>query len=159
MDESGNTGENLLDVAQPVYALAAVRGDLDDISAAVTTALSRTQMAELKFNRLRTSNPGRRNILKLLGDIDLTGYRAAVSVVHKPWMLAAKLIDDLVEPRMLARGLQMAWYGGGAAKNMADALYAQAPPALGDVYSELQSSFVQLVRDYSPEAVTSRSVV
>jgi len=29
MDEAGNTGENLLDAAQPIYALAAVRVDKD----------------------------------------------------------------------------------------------------------------------------------
>lgn len=60
-----------------------------------------------------------------------------MAVAHKPWMLAAKLVDELVEARMLSRGEQMAWYATGDAKAMADVLYAQAPQALGTLYQEL----------------------
>jgi hypothetical protein len=72
-------------------------------------------------------------------------------VAHKSWMLAAKLVDELIEPRMLAKGIQMAWYATGAAKNMAHALFALAPGALGDLHPELQAAFVVLLRDYSEE--------
>jgi hypothetical protein len=71
MDEAGNTGENLLDALQPVYALSAVQIDEDSASRAVAAALSRTQMPELKFNKLQGSGSGRRNILTMLGDLDL----------------------------------------------------------------------------------------
>jgi hypothetical protein len=154
MDEAGNTGENLLDTVQPVYALAAVR--IDEVSAtrAVAAALSRTQMPELKFNKLQGSGAGRRNILTLLGDLDLQPGAAAVAVAHKPWMLAAKLVDELVEARMLSRGEQMAWYASGDAKTMADVLYQRAPRALGTLYEDLAAAFVPLVRDYSPQAAT-----
>jgi hypothetical protein len=150
MDEAGNTGENLLDAAQPIYALAAVRVD-DEARRAITAALARTQMTELKFQRLRTSSAGRRIILKLLDEVELRPGAAAVMVAHKPWMLAAKLVDELIEPRMLATGIQMAWYATGAAKRMADALFELAPGALGDLYPELQAAFVVLLRDYSEE--------
>jgi Protein of unknown function (DUF3800) len=148
MDEAGNTGENLLDATQPVYALAAIRVDAQAY-AAITTALTRTQMPELKFQRLRSSSAGRRIILELLNEVELRPDNAAVMVVHKPWMLAAKLVDELIEPRMLAKGLQMAWYKTGVARRMAHALFALASGALGDVYPELHATFVALVRDYS----------
>jgi hypothetical protein len=150
IDEAGNTGENLLDAAQPIYALAAVRVN-DDARRAIATALARTQMTELKFQRLRTSSAGRHNILKLLDEVELRPGTAAMMVAHKPWMLAAKLVDELIEPRMLAKGIQMAWYASGAAKRMAHALFALAPGALGDLYPELQAAFVVLLRDYSEE--------
>lgn len=150
MDEAGNTGENLLDAVQPIYALAAVRVD-NEARRAVTAALARTRMTELKFQRLRTGSAGRRNILKLLDEAELRPGTAAVMVAHKPWMLAAKLVDELIEPRMLAKGIQMAWYATGAAKSMADALFALAPRVLGDLYPELQGAFVVLLRDYSEE--------
>jgi hypothetical protein len=150
MDEAGNTGENLLDAAQPIYALAGVRVD-DEAHRAITAALARTQLTELKFQRLRTSGVGRRNILKLLDEVELRPGTAAVMVAHKPWMFAAKLVDELIEPRMLAKGIQMAWYATGAAKRMADALFELAPSALGDLYAELQAAFVVLLRDYSEE--------
>lgn len=150
MDEAGNTGGNLLDAAQPIYALAAVRVN-EDARRAITAALARTQMNELKFQRLRTSSAGRHSILKLLDEVELRPGTAAVMVAHKPWMLAAKLVDELIEPRMLAKGIQMAWYASGSAKSMAHALFTVAPDALGDVYPELQAAFVVLLRDYSEE--------
>ena len=148
MDEAGNTGENLLDATQPVYALAAIRADTQT-HAAITAALARTQMPELKFHRLRNSSAGRRIILELLGEVEPRPDTAAVMVVHKPWMLAAKLVDEVIEPRMLAKGVQMAWYKTGSARRMAHAVFALAPGALGEVYSELQATFVALLRDYS----------
>jgi hypothetical protein len=150
MDEAGNTGENLLDANQPIYALAAVRVD-DEARSAIDRALGRTQMPELKFQRLRTSHAGRQNILQLLSEAGLRPDTAAVMVAHKPWMLAAKLVDELIEPRMLAKGVQMDWYATRTAKLMADAMFALAPSALGDVYPELQATFVGLVREYSEE--------
>jgi transposase-like protein len=155
MDEAGNTGENLLDPDQPIYALAALRMDDEKVHRAVGDALGRTQMSELKFQRLRTSNAGRQNILTLLGELDLSPETVTVMVVHKPWMLAAKLVDELIEPRMLAKGLQMGWYATGAAKRMADALFALAPRTLGDLYADLQTAFVGLLRDYSQENATA----
>jgi hypothetical protein len=119
MDEAGSTGENLLDAEQPVYALAGVRVAEPEAEAAVRAALGRTQMSELKFSRLRTSGAGRRNVLTFLQDLDLGDRTAAVSVVHKPHMAALKLVDELVEPRMLQRGVQMAWYASGDARRMA----------------------------------------
>lgn len=153
MDEAGHTGENLLDADQPVYALAAIRLDEPIAGAAVAKALGRAQKTttELKFSSLRRSNVGRKNILALLDDVKLTPDDGAIIVLHKPWMVAAKLVDELVEPRMLAKGIQAAWYAGGAAKNMAHAMYDLAPRALGEMYAEMTSSFVRLVRDYTPE--------
>lgn len=118
MDEAGHTGENLLDSQQPVYALAAIRVDVARAEQVVSDALGRAQKTttELKFSSLRKSSVGRANILTLLEDLQLKTDDAAIVVVHKPWMVAAKLIDELVEPRMLARGIQPAWYASGAAK-------------------------------------------
>lgn len=154
MDEAGHSGENLLDPEQPVYALAALRVDSEVAEVAVSEALARAQQTttELKFSSLRRSSAGRKNVLRLLDDLALTGDAAAIVVVDKPWMVASKLIDELVEPRMLAKGLQPAWYASGAAKNMARALYAGAPTALGETYAELARAFQATVRDYAPEA-------
>jgi hypothetical protein len=154
MDEAGHTGENLLDSDQPVYALAAVQMDEATARAATSDALGRAPetMTELKFSALRRSSAGRRNLRTLLHDLGLTPEDAAIIVMHKPFMVATKLIDELVEPRMLAKGLQPVFYAGGAAKNMAHALYERAPRALGEMYVELTGSFVAMVRDYTPEA-------
>jgi hypothetical protein len=154
MDEAGHTGENLLDSDQPVYALAALQMDEATAKAAVSDAIGRAPrtMTELKFSVLRRSNVGRKNLLTLLHDVGLTPDDAAVIVMHKPFMVASKLIDELVEPRMLAKGLQPTFYATGAAKRMAHSLYELGPRALGEMYDELTASFVAMLRDYTPEA-------
>ncbi len=158
MDEAGNTGENLLDSQQPVYALAAVCIPQADAAKAVSAALSRTQMAELKFSRLASSGRGRRNLLQLIDDLALTPETAAVAVAHKPRMMALKLVDELVEPRMLQKGLQATWYESGAASRMAHDFAERAPRALGETYAELTSAFVDLVRDYSGDAAEALQI-
>ena len=155
MDEAGNTGENLLDRDQPVFALAAVHMPEERAQELVDAALSRTQMSELKFSRLRTSNPGRRNILTLLQDAGFTRESAATAAAHKPWMLAAKLVDELVEPAMTEAGIQQAWYGTRAALGMAQVLYTRGPAALGKYYDDLVRAFVPLVRGYTPDTATA----
>lgn len=151
MDEAGNTGENLLDREQPIFALAAVHIDADTAKAVIDASRLRTQMVDLKFSRLQRSNPGRKNILALLSNLGLDPSTATVSVTDKPWMLAAKLTDELIEPRMLQRGTQMGWYTSGAAKATADALHVLGPKLPGGLYGELASTFVAMVRDYTPE--------
>ncbi len=155
MDEAGDTGENLLDPAQPVYALAAVHLPEADADRAVQNALTRTQMPELKFARLRSSNPGRRNMLQLLEDLALEPSNAAVGVAHKPYMVTLKMVDELVEPHMLDQGVQMAWYATGAARAMAFDFADQSPRDLGSVHRDLLVAFVALVRDCTSEAAAS----
>jgi hypothetical protein len=150
LDEAGNTGENLLDRAQPVHVLVAVHLDQARAASAIGAALARTQMKELKFARLRGSGRGRRNILALIDELALTDDDAAAFATDKAWMLAAKLVDALVEPRMLASGQQVRWYLSGEARAMAEVLYERGPRVLGDCYAELIEAFVPLARCYEP---------
>ena len=148
MDEAGNTGENLLDRTQPVYALAGLNISEEEAQTAVNDARARTQMPELKFSRLRSSGRGRRNLLALLDALSLDPARASLAAAHKTWMLSAKLVDELIEPRMLRISVQPQWYASGDAKRMASVLYERGRRALGNLYDDLAAAFVPLVRDY-----------
>ncbi|MGI8414566.1 MAG: hypothetical protein ACR2QA_19170 [Solirubrobacteraceae bacterium] len=149
MDESGNTGENLLDANQPIYVLAAVRHDLPGLEAAVADAQARAGFAELKFSALRAAPEGRDIATCLLSGLPLA-EGAAIIVADKPWMLAAKLVDELIEPTMLARGHQMAWIQSGLARDTAELLAHLGRRELGDTYDDLAQTFVALVRRYTP---------
>jgi hypothetical protein len=148
MDESGNTGQNLIDPAQPVFALAALAIDAERATAAVALAIAPGQR-EIKFSDLRHREGGRQRIAAALDLLSLRANEAAISIAHKPFMAAAKLVDELIEPQMLARGLQMAWYASGEAAGMVDVVYDRGP-RLGEVYAELVSSFVTMLRRYRP---------
>lgn len=101
-DESGNTGPNLLDPEQPLYVLAAVQLDEDDAKEIVAAHLG--QARELRYGQLVKRPFGRRKILEVLNDGRLTAENARVTPVHKEFMVAAKLFDQLMEPSMYERG-------------------------------------------------------
>lgn len=146
MDESGNTGQNLLDPVQPIYGLAAVAVDAERAAEAAALAVQPGQQ-EIKFSEMRRTEDGRERIGAALDRLQITDDEAAISIAHKPFMAAAKLVDELIEPRMLARGEQMNWYVSGQAAAMADVVFGRGP-RLGTVYSELLSAFVAMLRRY-----------
>lgn len=63
-DESGNSGQNLLDRVQPVYALASVARPESEVAAAVATLLEGTDFDELKFSEMRRSESGQNLIFR-----------------------------------------------------------------------------------------------
>lgn len=137
MDETGHSGEDLLEPERPVFAVAPVHISEADAQRVVDAGIGRTQADELKFSGLRRNGAGRDTILEVLSDAALPHETAFVAAAHKPWMLTAKLIDELVEPRMTARGLSIPWYASGAPAQMADDLCRLGPTELGELYDEL----------------------
>jgi hypothetical protein len=153
-DEAGNTGENLLDETQPVYSLAAVL-DTGDAKKTVDDALAHRQASELKFSGLRKHASGQRIVVDLFASGALNPDNARVSIAHKPWMVAAKMVDLLVEPYFQRRGHSALMYASGMHLNMADALYSEAPLAVGpQLWRAFQEAFVELVRDFSDTTIT-----
>ena len=154
MNESGFTGDNLLDQAQPVYALAAVNLDLSTADEVVRRATSRCERAELKFSELRYAPTTRAVMFELFDELRLTPQNTRVTVAHKPWMVAAKMVELLIEPRWLARGRQAEWYVQNLHVDTAHLLFGRGSDALGDSWPDLQRAFVAMVRRFSPETAT-----
>lgn len=154
MDEAGNTGEDLLNADQPAYAVAGLHIAQDRAQALVDEALKDRQASELKFMTLRKRAYGPPLLKQILTKANLTPEEARIAVVHKPWMVTAKMVDLLVEPAMLAKGLQAAFYASGAHVRMATDLYRRAPATIGvEVWRNLQRAFVAMVRDYDDDTV------
>ena len=152
-DEAGNTGENLLDPAQPVYSLGAVL-DRGDAEKTVANALSGRQAGELKFSGLRKRTSGQRVVVELFTSGALNRETARVSIAHKPWMVDAKMVDLLVEPYFKRRGHSALMYASQMHLNMADALYFEAPRTVGpQLWRSFQEAFVALLRDFSDATV------
>lgn len=142
-DESGNSGQNLLDPKQPLFVLSAV--SLEDNVAAELVRRVGIKEPELKFSELRASEEGRRVVEQLLNDRAISPRSARLSLFHKPWMLAGKFVDLLVEPYFAGRGHNM--YVGDMPLNMAHGLYTGAAAALGDErWDELQRAFIETMR-------------
>jgi hypothetical protein len=96
-DETGSTGANLLDLAQPYFAYAAVAIPPDRADALVRDLIKkfRPQGEELKGRKLVSSSPGRKLVSALLTEC---GKDAKVSVWEKRFALATQFFEYVFEP-------------------------------------------------------------
>jgi len=144
-DESGNTGQYLLDRAQPVYALASVAKPAPEAAAGMSPLLENSPFSEFKFSTLRGSARGR-EILSSVFESDLLEPESArVVPVDKDWMVAGKMVDLLWEPAAMDSN---AFYGSGMHRQIATMLQKQGPREAGqENWERWQRAFVAVVRN------------
>ncbi|MCJ7728885.1 MAG: DUF3800 domain-containing protein, partial [Sedimentisphaerales bacterium] len=146
-DESGNTGGNLLDANQPVFVLASVHLTED-----VAKSLLCNDNKEFKFDRLKDSARGRKNILDILNSPDIGPEQVLISGIHKPFMIITKMVDLLLEPLMHATGFDL--YIRGANIGLANLWYFVMPVCIGKKrFTALKIAFVNMVRTPSIEKI------
>lgn len=149
-DESGNSGQNLLDRIQPVYTLASVARPESEVAPEVAALLDGSDFDELKFSDMRGSEPGRRLISNLFDAGLLDPAHARVVPVDKDWMVAGKMVDLLWEPQTPDSN---AFYASGVHRRIASALQRQGPAEAGpEVWERWQRAFVAAVRRPQDEA-------
>ena len=107
LDETGYTGQDLLNPDQPIL-VAASTNIADDVAAAlVQECFPNVQAQELKHSRLCMRNRGQDQIIRLLRSIQQRADDFAVSVAHKEYVLVGLLIDFWVEPALYADGINL----------------------------------------------------
>ena len=152
-DEAGNTGDNLLDEAQPVFCLGSVCSDESDAGALIADVLPDGR-PELHFSQLRESAAGRRALLAALESQLIQPGLARVTPMHKPFAVVARFFDYVIEPSLYERGLDV--YDASIQTDFANALYRRGPAACGrELWDELLRTFVHLVRSQSHAALES----
>ena len=148
-DESGYTGNRLLDDQQPYFAFSAVRIAPEESSQYVNEVCSRfnVQSQELKFGRLRRTNRGQEAIKKVITDLS---SQTLVAVFDKKYALAGKMFEYLIEPAVsdISRFL----YDINFHKFVASGLYAQMVCAKGSA-EEAFSRFQQALCDRTESSV------
>ena len=123
LDESGHTGGNLLDAAQPVFVYAAIAMDDSQASSLHSEAKARFRIgsAELKGSNLVKRQHGRAAVSWIL---EKTIQSAKVMVVHKEYGLACKFFEYILEPVLANRN--SLFYAIGFHKFVAMVLYLNA---------------------------------
>jgi hypothetical protein len=152
VDESNSTGENLLDHSQPVFSIASVNVQDDLATALVSDVSSRLPEGhgEPKYAALAKTRRGRTALLECFNKIP--SDHARFYVAHKRFMIEAKMVDLLIEPRAHKDGYNM--YEDGAAVALAN-LMDIAGPVFGDelAYDKMLATFVKAVRGNSQATV------
>src|SRR6478735_466931 len=125
MDESHNTGENLLDPHQPVFTLAGVHLG-DDIAQGLLDRVA-TQLpsghGELKYSTLSGSRRGRLALLDAFSRIPTGSVR--VYIAHKKFMATAKMVDTLIVELFYDNGHNM--YADGSVLGLANLMHMACP--------------------------------
>ena len=153
VDESGNSGQNLLDAQQPVFVLAAVH--LGDADASRLASMLAGGADEAHYTRMRKRPGGQERILQVVGDSALAPDSVRVSALHKPFMAVAKLVDLLLEPIVAAAGRDL--YADGSHLELSNMLFALGPDACPRSWQPLMESFVRFVWRGTSEGATRLS--
>ena len=147
-DESGNTGQNLLDESDPIFVLAACSFASSQVQEAFKP-LQDFKGPELKFSRLRKTTGGQQAVLAFLNSACLNSGTAAAVVFHKPYMVVTKYCDLVLEPSMRMAGVD--FYAHGLNLATANLLTTRMPVSLNPItWFEFLALFVRVVRERSP---------
>lgn len=143
-DEAGNTGDNLLDEAQPICSLASVCVD-DAAAAALIAEVLPAGRSEAHFADLRGSRDGRRAILRMLTSELVSADSTRVTPMHKPFAVVGRFFDYIIEPTIFARGDDV--IARGMPLDFVNVLHRRGPTACGnELWRAMLVAFVALMR-------------
>jgi hypothetical protein len=145
IDESGYTGEQHLDPAQPVFVLSSINLTEEMTSELLARHFTGVQASELKHSRLARRPSGQKRILDFVRSLASMGASngvplATLFVAHKKFQLITLLIDLWVEPAIRKDGIDL--YKGGAnlgLSNMAFCVLSLTPQFLDELLGLFQS--------------------
>lgn len=150
-DESGNTGQNLLDPAQPVFVLASV-SFTDDETHELMEILAPKKGQEVHFLRFIKSDSGKSRMLKFCQSGLISQDKIMTSVFHKTYMVITKMVDMLVEPLFRETGFDL--YKDGANIAMSNVYYKCTPAFCGEKkFQILLDSFVKMIRNKDQSSI------
>ncbi|MGV9625475.1 DUF3800 domain-containing protein [Streptomyces sp. NPDC003487] len=145
VDESANSGQNLLDPHQPVFTVAGVHLP-DDLAASIVDEVRGQlprNLREPKYTSLAGSSGGRKVLMNAFARLPEGSVRTYL--VHKRFMVMTKLVDVIVEPMVHRDGYNL--YEGRENLALANMLHL-AGPVMGDAdaYERMLQAFVNWVR-------------
>ncbi len=153
IDESHNTGANLLDPHQPVFTLASVDYNQDECGKLLRLVPLEQAATEVKFNKLSKNPSGQKKILNFLNSSILSEQRVKTMIVHKRFNVVTQLVDIIEESLMRKDGIDI--YKNSANILLANLHWYLTPQFCGEQrFNNLLACFVDMVRNQSIESKT-----
>lgn len=114
LDESGYTGDDLINAEQPYFVIASsVVGD-DEARAILRRCFPRYQGSEFKFSNIWKRRTHRNGLRDIAQEIPKLHDRIFLWIIDKRFCLLTKMLDYLIEPPISAAGFD--FYAGGYAQ-------------------------------------------
>ncbi len=151
LDESGNTGSNLIDKNQPIFVLSSI--SLSDAeSLRLLKLIDSNSPREVHFKNLRRRRSGQDAIVRLLKHPLINKRNVKVSVFYKQFMILTKIVDLLLEH--MAHLSDFDLYMNGTNIALSNMLHYCIPAFCGESeYLKLLENFVKMIREQSDENI------
>lgn len=152
-DETGNTGQNLLDGHQPLFALASVSIEWKRAEQVLGTA-GFDRYHEAHYSRLKKTLSGRARILRVL-EATTESATGHITVFHKRYMSMTKIVDMLIEEYVHSLGGPDLYERGGHV-SLSNLMFYCTPTFCGvAAFENFLASFVHMIRHRSKFSVVS----
>lgn len=119
-DESGNTGLDLLNHDQPVFALASTNLSTE-VCVSLISPLLRQRQTEAKYTRLKGNRAGQQALLNFFSSSELHISTAKFMLADKRYYLITHIVDKLIEPPLHEAGIDL--YAGDAHVGLVNVWY------------------------------------
>lgn len=151
LDESGNTGSNLVDPEQRVFALASCMFSETE-SKQLLALIDSKSPNEVHFKDLKRRKAGQDGIIRLMSSELLNARKVNIDIFLKEFMVTTKIVDILVEHMMHLVGEDL--YINGRNIALSNMLYYCLPSFCDpDLVRTMYKSFVLMIRDQSDETI------
>lgn len=151
LDESGNTGSNLLDPDQPVFTLSSCI--FSEMEAETLLALVDSNSPhEAHFKNLKRRKSGQDGIIRLMSSKLLNTKNLKINIFLKEFMVTAKIVDLLIEHMLHLMGEDL--YLNGRNIALSNMLYYCLPSFCDkDLVQSMYKSFVIMIREQEQDNI------
>ncbi len=151
LDESGYTGQDLLNVTQPIFTLASLNLPESDCIELKNNFFNKVQAAELKYSALSRRPRQQKLILDFLKELSYEPNLVKFVIAHKQYVLVTKMVEILVEPATYEDGLDL--YNRGANIALSNLIYYTFPVFGGEAFfQKLLKNFQDMIRSRTKES-------
>ncbi|HKY21331.1 MAG TPA: DUF3800 domain-containing protein [Vicinamibacterales bacterium] len=152
-DESGNTGTDLLNKDQPVFALASTSLDRAVCEELLGPLLVQGQ-TEAKYSKLKGTRTGQKALTAFVNSPLLTQEACIFMQADKEYYLLTHLVDKVIEPIMHDTNFDL--YAGDAHVGLTNLFYFTGAHAFPKGHwPRLLKAFLQALRQLSPESISA----
>lgn len=153
-DESGNSGDNLLDESQPSYLLLSHNYTEEEVKIILQPLLQLSKAGELHFKNIKKYSSRQKALLACLSHSLIQPERVFFYVAHKDFMITIHLVDKLVETLLYAHDIDI--YKEGLNLSTANILYIMGTYAWDKLlFQDMCARFVKWVREPNMEHRTA----
>lgn len=153
LDESGNTGANLIDKQQPFFTMAGVNFSQREAERLLALIDSKSTK-EVHFSVLKRRKSGQDAVIRMLKHSLVDKDNIKVCVIHKQFMITTKIVDVLIEHMAYETDFDL--YENGANIALSNMLHYCMPTFCGEANVEmLQQRFIEMIKKRDDESISA----